>query len=361
MQRADASRILKQVWSRWSGDSFASVPTEDMDNMRLWLSMRIRQAWQYQNWPDLKRCEKRHFRDVWSRFGPVLDENKSPIVEDGEFVYIEKLWDLGDECYYPPTGKYYRSLQANHTTAPADANGLLNASYWSELAATYSGDNWAASTDYVAGDHVFNPETNYFYQCITDHTSTDAFDYDKFVYIDAFERYVQLEQFGETEIGTIFSIWDKNPRVDKSASAVPFETSEHGPVVTKTLSAVWIEFKVAVPDLPLVDYDATAAYAGGERVYFTTAAGAGNWYKCVASTVAGYSPESQPSFWELVEIPRVFEGFLAMAVLADAYASDGKHEASDKAETTAGELLDNEAFAAVTQQGQANTRSVYVP
>lgn len=360
MQRVDASRIIRQVWSRWSGDAYESIPVEDMDNIRLWFAVRFREAFHYQLWPVNKRVELRYFRECWSRYGPMLDENKRPILDgSGEYIWLDKVWQAGDEVYYPPTSKYYRSLQSGHQVAPADSAGTINAAYWAELEGSYTVEDWAADTAYAAGDQVRNPETNYPYACIEAHTSGTQFDYGKWYWLDEFRRYVAPDQFGETEIGTMLRGWTNDPRRDKSGTEVALEHTSEGYTTTLEIDSIWLEFIAACPRLDLDDYETASSYSAGQRVYFTTSTGAGNWYTCLIAAPAGYTPESHPSYWSLIEIPDFFEAFLIWSILSDAYRSDQKWEISDSAEERAYGYLDDEAFRLVGQEKQTNPVSIY--
>jgi hypothetical protein len=98
----------------------------------------------------------------------------------------------------------------------------------------------------------------------------------------------------------------------------------------------WIEFRARRPELVGEVYDDTVVYAVGHQVWFTPTNGRGNLYDCIATTTAGDDP-TDTGHWVLVEIPRMFKGFL----IWEAYAWLLKPEDQAQQRTVAREMAEH--------------------
>lgn len=63
------------------------------------------------------------------------------------------------------------------------------------------------------------------------------------------------------------------------------------------------------------------------QVYFESG-GVGNWYDCIAVTVAGESPLTAPEKWRVIEVPQALEKPIIDLALAHLHRGEGQ---SDKA------------------------------
>jgi hypothetical protein len=127
-----------------------------------------------------------------------------------------------------------------------------------------------------------------------------------------FVRVVPFEQTGRTEMGTVFEVWNLNPRLRKDAKRLRFELGSTGAVVLETVSEVHPEFRLPAPALSGEVWDDTASYSAGDQAQFE-----GDFYECSAAADAGESPATQPAKWRKVEIPREFERYLKVGAYSD--------------------------------------------
>lgn len=348
MNTVPASQILRQVWAFWDGTDFdVEAPgAEDFRNLRSWLGRRLREAWDMAKWTDLCRIDRRYFRDLYNR-GPVIDDDgRWTRDDDGNWIVADQVYDAGDEVYFPATGKYYRCLVDDTSSqAPADSAGVLNSSYWAECAGDYAdAEDWAASTNYLAGDIVRNLDDDTYYQCHTTHTSGAAFETAYWGQLEELRRYIPSPQFLHEDIGTAIQVWDKDPRRCGDARQVDFGKSAEGVTVLEALASVWLEFRTACDPLSGDAYSASTAYEQDQQVYFKASDGTADWWTCLKDTSAGQSPETHPGKWEQVEIPSFWENFLVHGVLADALRSDGQADKAHEEEQLASSVLTDAVY-----------------
>jgi len=99
-------------------------------------------------------------------------------------------------------------------------------------------------------------------------------------------------------------------------------------------------------------HSATATYAVGQQVYFTTTAGVGNFYDCATATSAGESPVSAAAKWTVVEIPYIFGQDLIWSAYADLLDADGQTDKARSARAAARDYYEMEADKLFRQQRQ---------
>jgi hypothetical protein len=94
----------------------------------------------------------------------------------------------------------------------------------------------------------------------------------------------------------------------------------------------------------------------GEQAYYrsetTPGTWPGDWYECVEGAAAGETPETDPTKWTKVEIPKVLGAWLVAALYADALLADGQNDKAGVELRLAYGLLDKAASVVVGQQGQ---------
>jgi hypothetical protein len=172
-------------------------------------------------------------------------------------------YTAGDEVFYPPTQLYYQALKSTTGNAPAtESNGVWteNGAYWAECAKAYSASDYSATTAYVAGDLAYYPESGRFYQCHTASTGNLPTDTSYWGILTAFDPYVPPIQTGYTTIGRVVGVFAENPLAFAGAAHVPWRRSEEGVQVYTELASVWIEFQTRPHRLTGTAFDATAAY-----------------------------------------------------------------------------------------------------
>ncbi len=301
----------------------ASLSSTDNAKLQTFISKRLENAVRYHFWPDYMRLEQRRFKADYASGTP----------------YAAPTTTVATVIYYPNSQKYYQNLVASTGNAPATlASGayVTNLAYWAEAATAYSGSDWAASTAYTQGTIVRNPSDGYFYQCHTAHTSSSSFDSTKFGALVPFDRFIAYAQAAQTVIGDVVQVWSSNPRVYKSALEVGFELSQNGIQICDAYNSVWVWYRIVIPRLSGDTFSPTATYAVGNQVYFSSATVAGNFYDCVATTSAGESPSSAAAKWSIVNLPRMFEDYMAYGAYVDSLTGDGQ---MDKARAEEARLM----------------------
>jgi hypothetical protein len=273
--------------------------------LRTLLSDRLATIWAAQKWPDLCPVEKRYFRDLWS----------------SATAYAAPSLTAAVEVYYPGPQKYYQTLRAGTNHAPATLSGstwTTNLDYWAECSSAESARNYSATATYVKGDQVYYSVTDRIYQLYaatsTGNLPTDA---TKWGLLTPFDRYVAYEQTGQTAFDHAFGAFDQNPRITKAATELDTYLSENGLQVRDNVAFCFLEYRRLIPILTGTVYDATASYALGSQVYYSSASLRGNFYDVTfGPTDPGDTPSNSADF-TLVEIPLDFKKYLQHGAAAD--------------------------------------------
>ncbi len=152
MQTIDYNEVLQPLVELY-GLQYSNLESELAGRYKGFISRRLRTAWEDAHWPDLMRIEKR-------RFAPAYDDNT---------VYYN-----GDFVYWPRMNAYYQCLASQISgQAPTDSSDEVQKRYWILAGKSFSGDDWASGTSYVAGDITYHEDRNRYVQCLQD-TSSDA-------------------------------------------------------------------------------------------------------------------------------------------------------------------------------------------
>ncbi len=316
---------------------------QEFARFRLALDISLNRAWRSEPWPTLMRTEKRYFRAPW---------------------LIGTAYAKLDEVYDAASQQYYQSLRdANTGNAPA-TSGVENSAYWAVSKSNYSASNWATATAYAVGAKVFYPVSGFYYQCHTAHTSsgtlipTASGGDERWGQLTEFDRYVALDQGGETEIGDVFDCKTANPKTHHTQSeSLTWDNSENGVQILEEAIFAWIQFRLKRPRLLGAVFDSTAAYAAGDQVYFSSTTTRGNFYDCIDDAAAGEDPDSDPDLWSIVSIPEQFATGLIYAAHAKCLTGDDK-ALVPQALGLAEEELELEADVIYRQQSRTPSRGV---
>jgi hypothetical protein len=328
-----AAELAGLAYSHDVGASGLSVDEER--GLRTSVNTQLAMLWPKGKWPGITRVEQRSFRAFWSS-GTTYSNGATAAVE----------------VFDPETDKYFQSLRAANLNHPPTIDDEENSAWWAECATSYSGEDWAALTEYALGTIVYRPELARYYQCHTAHTSGASFGGSTYWGIlTEFDAYISYTQTGETEIweqGEII-LWALNPRATTRATIIPSFLSENGIQPLGNYPArPWVEYKIRVPNLFGEVFDAATIYAAGDQVQFETTSGRVafiNFYTCLDTTVAGESPSTDPELWARVELPDVFKHYLGAkgAVAWLAGEGDGRltiaEAAAAEAESNLNDLL----------------------
>lgn len=217
-------------------------------------------------------------------------------------------YTAGDQVWYPAEDKYYQAITSTTGNLPTDT------AFWAEAQSEYSADDWSATKTYSAGDQVWHAGSQAFYQAHTGHTNQEPPNASFWGKLIPFERVIPDEQTGETPFGEVKAVWNKNPRTKSKAIEVTFWIQNNGLRVTDWVNVTrpWVEFRIRKPSFTGETFDGTATYSAGDQVYFS-----GDYYKALSATSAGESPSTDPAKWEKIEFPYIFSEYVAEAAAKD--------------------------------------------
>ena len=170
-------------------------------------------------------------------------------------------------------------------------------------------------------------------------------------------NYIALNQAGETEMGEVFSVWNKSPKSNQDVQELTWYISENGVQIAESNTTVFVQFRKTVPQYTGENYAQTSSYAAPQQVYDTAL---GNFYEANQAVASGSdnSPSAQPSLWDLVSIPIIFMDYLIRGTYADYLRHNGELDRARVAESDARSALDHELFKLHQQQGQTTRLDV---
>ncbi len=256
-----------------------------------------RLAWEHFFHPDNTPIEKRLFRPAYS-----ASENVT----------------AGTERYYTAADAYYVALvdQSPAAQAPAtqtDGNWEPNLAYWAEADPDPHGDDWEDAHDYSLGDKVRNLEDGLTYQCHTAHTSAGSFDSSKVGLLAGFVRSIDYEQTGQTALGDVRYIWDRDPLANRAAQRIRFRLRPDYVQVLGKANVVWVEFRERIPSWSGPVRSDAESYSAGQTVFD---AATGDFWTASGSVNPGQSPTTNPERWERIEFPYYLAEFVAQSAYA---------------------------------------------
>lgn len=280
-------------------------------------------------------------------------------------TYKSVLWYVARRMGIDPsTGSFTTELAAKYTDF---INGrvpeVFGWCWWPELMQIEQRqyrDTWSASGVYAVGDEVWSATDESYYACTAAvGPSADAPEDDSSHWEAAtnFERYVAYAQTGETVIWRVKYAARSNWRTNRYPMRLNFTTNEHGVCFAYNApNQVWIEFQQPPPQFTSDEFDDTATYAVGDRVYYATT---GEAYLCIAATTAGDLP-TDTTKWTKIDMPEVFAQALARLAAADALREDGQDDKADAQEARGYSELARQRDAMIDGQGQFERADVSV-
>lgn len=346
--------------ARRAGLSFSLLSSANQQNLLGFVNDWTKKGWEWEFWPEWTPIEQRAYRDAY----------------DAAKAYPAPTATTPQEVWDPASQRYYQALQATTGHAPAVvSNGVwvANAPYWADsvmgyrygvpyglaVPAPFYGSDWAPNTDYTAGPQqiVRNPSDDRYYQCIVTHTSGSTFDATKWGLLTVFERYVALDQTGQTPIGEVRGVYRNNPRTSpRFPGPLTFLINDKGILPAPMAGVmVWVEFRRRPPVFTLDAYVGATAYAKDALVYRSTT---GECYQSLQAANSGHTPESSPTWWQKVDFPDRLAEFVKWAAYGDYLRSSGKTREAAAAEATAYELLSQASDVALASQAQYDRAQV---
>ncbi len=165
--------------------------------------------------------------------------------------------------------------------------------------------------------------------------------------------------------GEILTVYDKDPAKTTALSSVSYilrddnsdSSNNSGRTINvfSTASPLFVEYRIARPELKGDVVDAEVGLAVGDQVYYE-----GHFWKAKTIRPAGnHQPDSTDTTnWEKVLVPKIFENYLVRGVYADYLRSNGQTDIALGEDQNAESLLILESDKLYRQQGQVRTANV---
>ncbi len=183
---------------------------------------------------------------------------------------------------------------------------------------------------------------------------------------------IEWEQDGEYGIESVFDAYQSSPASTRNPIRCTYDITTDGIQLVNTnwttyyvagvaqnqdfgtlpTNPIYLYYRKLCPSYTGDTFDAAETYAVDEQAYFTTAAGKGNYYKCLLATSAAESPTTAPTKWQLLEIPEVLFQFCLYQSYGDWLIADGQMDKAAGAFTIANMRRDDELDKAERQQGK---------
>lgn len=184
---------------------------------------------------------------------------------------------------------------------------------------------WDSTVNYSTGDEVYHVAADgsekYYISLLDNNVNKDPdtqTTYWEEVGAD-FQRTIDFEQTGETEIGAVDlqdCVFEYDPRLYRGKGRIlEVELYDDAIIVNadEAPTRPWIRFRPPAPVISLTAWAVGTSYAIGDVCYL---ASTGRSYKALAAST-GKSPDSETAYWEPVDIPALFKRYIVHAVHAD--------------------------------------------
>jgi len=217
--------------------------------------------------------------------------------------------------------------------------------------------DWDAGKTYATGDEVYYaPEDKYYVALQASTNKNPASETDYWEEQDELDRYVALDQTGETEIHAVRRAAKRNPRVSDYPDFLEVGLSKNG-IQFDTLapSRPYLEFKRPPPRFTRTAWSEATTYAKGALVYV---ASTGQCYESLQAANLNKNPTSETSWWTVQTFPTLFFDWIRRAAKVDALREDGEETKADRQESAAYEKLANLYDVKTAAQKQFRTAEV---
>ena len=338
MRSIKYSDLLKSACER-AQRSYDQISTDDAAFLENFIDSRMKRIWEYCDWPDLVRLEKRTYRQQYS----------STAFPSGVAA--------GTEVYDGNAKRYVVALKAT-TNEPSDSAEVIHADY-AELNTSYAFDDYSSPTTYAIGSQVYYYVTDKYYQSHTAISTGVAPTNTSFWReVPQFDAYVAYEQSWETnKIGNVIGVYNRNPYIHGTSDNINFTLSNNGIQVLNGPDRVFVQYRQQVPDLKYDAHDSTKSdYAVGEVVKHPASGAAFQLYEC-ATASTGNTPGAHAD-WSLIEIPYIFKDYIASGAAADMLQLDEKVNLALIEENRADRALEHELDKLNRQQKQTEQFNV---
>ena len=169
-----------------------------------------------------------------------------------------------------------------------------------------------------------------------------------------------------TDAGEVLEVYSKNPRKTTLRSGVDFILYDDGTdsdtnsgktiTVFTTTSPLYVEYRIARPELSGDAYSASTVYANDGQAYYSTT---GHFYtrKNQSGSETGVVPTTTAD-WDKVLMPKIFENYLTRGIYADYLRANGQSDIAAAEDQNAEGIITLEADKVYRQQGQVRRTSV---
>lgn len=163
---------------------------------------------------------------------------------------------------------------------------------------------------------------------------------------------ISYEQSTFNEIDVVMDVYSSTPTGPAAPRRIGWFLTPDGIQLTSTTTSniVYVWFRKRVPRYSGATLSTSSAYAVGDKVYYTTTAGAGNYYVCAATATAGQTPATHAAKWTIQDIPYTFFEYAIQASFADWLRSDGQRTAAAQEQTLTAQSLFDDALDRVERQ-----------
>ncbi len=207
---------------------------------------------------------------------------------------------------------------------------------------------------YVAGDQVYYATTGKYYEATQGTTGNLPTDTSYWTELTAIDKFISLDQTGQTPIGEVFNVYRRNPRLYRNAGELGKGLSENGIQLDLDAPAtVWVYFRSRPPLFDSTPWDAATSYVAGDVCYQPDD---GECYRCIQAH-SNHEPPAA-SYWEKVDFPYVLAPYVKHAAYADALREDGQNDKADREDDKAEKKLMKEIDKIEMQQGQTQRYGV---
>lgn len=163
---------------------------------------------------------------------------------------------------------------------------------------------------------------------------------------------VPLVASGETRIGSVFGVYDIDPRTAYNAQAFAYEVGLQNislGIADTDTDTVWIRFRVPPPQFTRVAYNGATAYVVGDVVYDSTT---GQSYYCIQAGTGNAVTDTD--YWEVQTVPDFMWEVIVRGAFAELLRNDGRGDRADTEEARALAELDRAVLAQEEQQGHVS-------
>lgn len=241
----------------------------------------------------------RNLREVW-------EKEFWPSIMAIEERYFRDLWAAGTytadaEVYHSASDKYYKNTSGSSTTGVPGTSA-----------------DWEEQTDYIG--------------------------------------FISFTQTGKTEIGQVYRVTNKDPRLKLNFDTV--ETSQKDDQVVVCYpreTSYWVEFRKRAPLIKAEKYSSSTTYIAGDQVYYTSTSGqeGADFWEASAGNSGTAPAATSGNPWTKIDIPYIFGPYLEHAIAADILLVDEKIELAGIQMRERDRMLESEIKKVKNQSGDA--------